>query len=589
MSNNSYRYFGGINMFFSSLSIANFRNFENVKLDLTNKNIIFGLNDIGKTNFLCAIRFLLDREFRKNGLVDTDFFNRKIDKEISITLKINIDGKEDDDNKKIYSYMKGAISSEVKEIYIQLIASYGNEALRAESELFWGSDINNLEAIPSNQSLYELDRLFNVVYIDSSIQLDNVFKRYTREMFRSNTSIDEKERTKLNRIINSLNNSVSNLHNIKEFEQELVEEYKNFRKEEEIDISIRSEIELNNLYSKLTPYICNENSDIYPTAGDGRGKILAYTLLTLENRRIEQKKINIFLIEELENHLHRSMQIALSYQIFSDDIFKYLFMTTHSSLIVSQMDNVNLIKLYKEKKIIAKSHCYKVPPEYIHLKQKLNQNLAEAIYADTVLLVEGPSEKILFERILKEKCEKYESFGGYILEVEGINFKEYYEVLKKLGIKIIIKTDNDLKLNKNKRECNLLGLNRGLSLIKSRKVPNIKSVDIDKFEKDTLYKKSIQADIYDAKYKHECENLEKKYIYLSRIDLENDLYEAIPDIMDNLVQQESKTKKAVDFLQEAKMINMIELCKILDKKYCNIIYNHKLFLCIKELVNSCCQ
>jgi putative ATP-dependent endonuclease of the OLD family len=111
------------------------------------------------------------------------------------------------------------------------------------------------------------------------------------------------------------------------------------------------------------------------------------------------------------------MQIALSYQIFSDEIFKYLFMTTHSSLIVSQMDEVNLIKLFKDITVNGKSFVYRVPEDYKTLKQKINQNLAEAIYADVVLLVEGPSEKILFERILKEKCERYESFGGYILEV----------------------------------------------------------------------------------------------------------------------------------------------------------------------------
>lgn len=41
-----------IYMKFEKVVIKNFRNFDNVELDLSNKNIFFGLNDVGKTNFL---------------------------------------------------------------------------------------------------------------------------------------------------------------------------------------------------------------------------------------------------------------------------------------------------------------------------------------------------------------------------------------------------------------------------------------------------------------------------------------------------------------------------------------------------------
>ena len=42
-------------MKFEKISIRNFRNFENIEIGISNKNIFFGLNDIGKTNFLYAI------------------------------------------------------------------------------------------------------------------------------------------------------------------------------------------------------------------------------------------------------------------------------------------------------------------------------------------------------------------------------------------------------------------------------------------------------------------------------------------------------------------------------------------------------
>ena len=42
-------------MKFDAVTIKNFRNFENITIDLTNKNVLFGMNDVGKTNFLYAL------------------------------------------------------------------------------------------------------------------------------------------------------------------------------------------------------------------------------------------------------------------------------------------------------------------------------------------------------------------------------------------------------------------------------------------------------------------------------------------------------------------------------------------------------
>lgn len=49
-------------MEFVSIRIKNFRNFEDIELDLSNKNIFFGLNDVGKTNFLYALRYMFDKD-----------------------------------------------------------------------------------------------------------------------------------------------------------------------------------------------------------------------------------------------------------------------------------------------------------------------------------------------------------------------------------------------------------------------------------------------------------------------------------------------------------------------------------------------
>ena len=290
-------------MLLNHLTIKNFRNFENLEVDLTNKNVVFGLNDIGKSNFLSALRFLLDRNYRKEGFIDSDFFNKLKDREINITLAIDLTDEQDDNSKKIFKMMKGAIPSTSTLVYFQLKSKYDEKKSAGEALLFWGTDIENLEEVPSRQSYFELDKYINVIYIDSSIQLDNTFKRYSREIFKKDSSLSEEEQVILEKKIDELNSCVGDLTAIKTFEKELVKEYSNFRNEKGFNVRIKSEIEVSNIHNKLTPYILDDDDETYPTAGDGRKKILAYTLLTLENRRKEDELINIFLIEELENHL----------------------------------------------------------------------------------------------------------------------------------------------------------------------------------------------------------------------------------------------------------------------------------------------
>ena len=43
-------------MKFKNIKISNFRNFEHIDISLDNKNVFFGMNDVGKTNFLWLFR-----------------------------------------------------------------------------------------------------------------------------------------------------------------------------------------------------------------------------------------------------------------------------------------------------------------------------------------------------------------------------------------------------------------------------------------------------------------------------------------------------------------------------------------------------
>jgi putative ATP-dependent endonuclease of OLD family len=101
----------GAFMKFEQIAIKNFRNFENIEICISNKNIFFGLNDIGKTNFLYALRYVFDKDIRKNGFLDSDFHRKNVASPIEITVVIDISDTADPDSQKLRAQLKGHSSA----------------------------------------------------------------------------------------------------------------------------------------------------------------------------------------------------------------------------------------------------------------------------------------------------------------------------------------------------------------------------------------------------------------------------------------------------------------------------------------------
>ena len=556
-------------MKFENIHLINFRNYEDIEIDISNKNVFFGLNDVGKTNFLCALRFIFDKEIRKNGFLDTDYHDKNTNKPIEMIVKIDISDEQCDDNKKLRARLKGALMSSDNSAYIKLVAKYDQKEMLGNPEMYWGGNIERLQEIKSYSYSMEIDYIFNVFYIDAYVDMYNLFKKNINVLIKNDKETDENILGDIDIAIGNLNNKISTLSGIKGFEQKITPEYKRF-KNENIEIAIKSEIAIKGLYSNLVPYIKQENTDsLYPTSGEGRKKILTYSMYDMISEEEKEKKINLFLIEEPENHLHKSMQIAISKILFNDKKYEYLFVTTHSPYILYEMDDVNLVRIYNENRIDSSSVFYKVPKVYRKYKKILNKRLSEAIFSNKVLLVEGPSEITLFEKVLSEINPFYESDGNNIIDVGGVGFDKYIEILKPLHIEYIIKTDNDLR--KYKEKYSVLGFSRYNKLIGKDILPT-KRIDENSV--------NSRKNLYD-KNKEKLDKIrQENKIFLSKVDLENDLDE----ILHAKLVKCLKTSNPVEYLQDSKSFNMEELVEKLTTKDCKIIYESYNFECLKEVL-----
>lgn len=560
-------------MKFNSVKIKNFRNFEDISIDLTNKNVLFGMNDVGKTNFLYALRFVFDKDIRKQNFSDTDYYKKKVNVPIEIDIAVDISDTGNADSQKLRAKLKGAILSDQDIVYIKIKADYNEKEMVGVPVLYWGGDLNNLEEMKVHGTFFEIDYVFNVIYIDAYVDLYTLFKRNANKLLVNDTDQDKDILDNIHKTCDELNAQISGLSGIRAFEEKITPEYKKFR-HDDISVSVKSEIAVKGLYSNIVPYVKQDTEDsLYPTSGEGRKKLLVYAIFDLLSQEEEEKKINIFLFEEPENHLHRSMQIALSRILFLDDKYQYLFMTTHSPYMLAEMDQVNLVRIYNEDKIVSKSVLYTVPTKFKSQRKMLNRGLVEAIFADKVLLVEGPSENVLFGKVLSEINPFYEADGIYILPVGGFGFKPYYETLDALQIDIIIKTDNDLRKIKGKEEYSVLGFSRLNNYIGEKILPE----------------KSISESGVEAKRKLYDDNREKldeirtQYsLYLSRCSLEEDLDEVIHDKM--ITYLPDADRDPVGYLQDAKNIHMVELVERLTAEDCKCIYEHYNFACLKEVM-----
>lgn len=566
-------------MEFKSISINNFRNFEEVTVDLSNKNIFFGMNDVGKTNFLYALRYVFDKEVRKNELLDSDFYQKNTAEPIDIVVAIDISDVADSDSQKLRARVKGNITSSDNIVYIKLHAVYNPSELIAVPEMYWGGDLSNLGEMKAKSTYFELDYVFNPIYIDAYVDLNTLFRKNSNQLIVSQDETDEDTITEIEGKIRDLNETIGSLSGVKAFEDNVTPEYKKF-KNEDIEVSVKSEIAIKGLYSNIVPYIKKNGEDLlYPTAGEGRKKLLVYSIYDLlAGTDQNAKKINIFLIEEPENHLHRSMQMAISRVLFGEDNNKYLFVTTHSPLILTEMDNVNLVRVFNEGRLDTRCVFYKVPDEYKQKKKMLNRGLSEAIFAKKVLLVEGPSENVLFTKVLSEIKPDYEVEGVFILPVNGINFRAYKEILEALDIKTIIKTDNDLRKTNTSGQYSVLGFLRVNGYVTGTKLPvaNIPasgSGDIN-----------AKRDLYDRNRSLLDQIREEDGIFLSHCGLEEDLDELLHDEM--VVYLPDSNGNPINYLQDSKNYHMVELVDNLSIEDCQAIYDDYNFACLKEVMEG---
>jgi len=220
--------------------------------------------------------------------------------------------------------------------------------------------------------------------------------------------------------------------------------------------------------SSITPHV-----DQVPFSMSGQGQQAAIKISLAMNKHSE--RANFVMVEEPENHLsHTSLTALLSRMEDIAGEHQQLFISTHSSFVLNRLglDSILLMgnkETQKLPNLKSKTVSYfKKLPGYDTLRLALSTK---------IVLVEGPSDEIIFERIFKDIYGKLPmELGIDVLSIRGLSLQRFLELCSALDKTVAALRDNDgndpdelneelgVWLKKGKRELFIGEVEKGITL-----------------------------------------------------------------------------------------------------------------------------
>lgn len=538
-----------LKLIIEKVSLEGFRNFREATIRFTDKTLMIGSNDVGKTNLLYGIRLLLDKSLSDRDIEPetTDFF---IDSDgvqaESFSIKIYFSDINED---AVLSALKGSVSDESK-----TVISITADRKTLDYEISIGCSDDELEIVPSRFYLKQL----NLRYVKSRRDLQKFIQIEKRKLLKqSQDSLedeefehDQVEMVAISAKLNEVNEKIAELNYVKDATSVVNEElkklsYKNDNYSVHLDTGA---IKVNQFIENLELGASTSGSKLM-LGGDGRNNQILLALWKAKSQREfdPDHEVTFYCVEEPEAHLHPHQQRKLADYLIHD-LPGQTIITSHSPQITERYkpDSIVRILMTANGSVAANDGCSAcISDAWDNLGYRMSILPAEAFFSNCVFLVEGPSEKLFYEELAIQIGIDLDFHNISILSVDGIQFKVYSKILDAMEIPWVLRTDNDVSSIKNSVNKRAVGINRCLSLAGLANGPDYAPA-------------TTPQDLVDSGvWKSTSDQINPHGIFLSKIDLETDLALELPD---ELLNYSGKTEinDAVKYLQSKKAIRMRE-------------------------------
>lgn len=187
--------------------------------------------------------------------------------------------------------------------------------------------------------------------------------------------------------------------------------------------------------ASVSPYVAD-----VPFGMAGLGQQVAVKIALAMRRNVDA--VRVVMIEEPENHLsHTSLNKLVSELTTLRGDAQQLFATTHSSFVLNRLGLDSLLLLSQG----AISKFDAIEPSTVEYFRKLpGYDTLRLVLAERVVLVEGASDEIVFERFYRDKYSKRPIEDGIdVISMRGLALKRCLELTMLLNRRCAAIRDND--------------------------------------------------------------------------------------------------------------------------------------------------
>lgn len=552
--------------------VKGFRNYKEATINFNKSTLIIGANDVGKTNLIYALQILMDRGFSDYSfeLKDSDFYAYEDTKEIVIRAYLT-DVVEDC----AVARMPGYISNDGKMV-LQYKAWYENG--KVEYQFYCGKSDNIEDLKECAGPFYR--KYLNIKYIGSRRDFWGYINKSKKDLLnQAKLKRSEEEQvaddslyTDIEEKLQFVDEKIPELSFVKTATDQLNGELRKLsihNKEQQV-LFDTSAMDIEQVISNVSISSKHQNKRLV-IGGEGRINQIYLSLWATQNQQTSiSNEVSIVCIEEPEAYLHPHQQRELAAYL-GQALSGQVILTSHSPFIVSEFSPNSIVRLYKDehsKTKVASDGCSKaIEDGFEGLGYRMSVLPAEAFFADYVILVEGPSEEMLYRTLASQLKIDLDRLNISVLCVNGVDFVTYIKILEAMEIRWSVRTDNDEIAVPRTSQIRYAGIERGIDCF-------LASNDFDNDDDERLFyehrkhlrytdKNNIPQEVTEAVEWFKT-FLDNYYIEIADVDLETDLYKScLHDTLNEYYDPDNKLKgeEVVNAMKKHKAINMYQFLK----------------------------